>query len=274
MFNQLRAEWYKLFHTRALLLTVALVAVVFVIYAAGGEQMFLTAGDLQSPAAGNTIGFISGVYADPAHPQAQEIIRTATSYTVFFWLIAIVFAVVFFSREYASSTLKIAIASGTGRLRFFLAKAVVILIVTLVLYLGFIWTAFFLECRSLKLPLASAQPGTMLRIAGENTLVLAAFLCTLLALCVLVRHSALVITLMTFYIFSGALLTMASFDTMVTQSWRVRAYLYANPIYYWMHLCSGAPTPTLVRQTLVYGFVACALTLAVAMLRLRRQEIR
>ena len=38
MFNQIRAEFYKLFHTKALYLTFALILAVFGIFSIGGQQ--------------------------------------------------------------------------------------------------------------------------------------------------------------------------------------------------------------------------------------------
>ena len=41
MFNQIRAEFYKLFHTKALYITIGLVLCVFGIFFMGGEQQFV-----------------------------------------------------------------------------------------------------------------------------------------------------------------------------------------------------------------------------------------
>ena len=41
MFNQIRAEFYKLFHTKALYLTFALILAVFGIFSIGGQQQFV-----------------------------------------------------------------------------------------------------------------------------------------------------------------------------------------------------------------------------------------
>ena len=41
MYNQIRAEFYKLFHTKALYLTFALILAVFGIFSIGGQQQFV-----------------------------------------------------------------------------------------------------------------------------------------------------------------------------------------------------------------------------------------
>ena len=112
MFNQIRAEFYKLFHTKALYLTFALILAVFGIFSIGGQQQFVASSSSLDKTwkIGETVGFLARAYSDTAHPLIEEIIRTATSYTVFFWLIVLIFSVIFFSREYTDSTIKIAIA--------------------------------------------------------------------------------------------------------------------------------------------------------------------
>ena len=102
MFNQIRAEFYKLFHTKALYLTFALILAVFGIFSIGGQQQFVASSSSldETWKIGETVGFLARAYSDTAHPLIEEIIRTATSYTVFFWLIVLIFSVIFFSREY------------------------------------------------------------------------------------------------------------------------------------------------------------------------------
>ena len=144
MYNQIRAEFYKLFHTKALYLTFALILAVFGIFSIGGQQQFVVSSSSvdETWKIGETVGFLARAYSDQVHPMIEEIIRTATSYTVFFWLIVLIFSVVFFSREYTDSTIKIAIASGQSRLKFFIAKYIVITVTSIILYFSFIMVAF------------------------------------------------------------------------------------------------------------------------------------
>ena len=155
MFNQIRAEFYKLFHTKALYLTFALILAVFGIFSIGGQQQFVASSSSLDKTwkIGETVGFLARAYSDTAHPLIEEIIRTATSYTVFFWLIVLIFSVIFFSREYTDSTIKIAIASGQSRIKFFVAKYIVISITSIFLYFSFIMIAFIIECAKFNIPI-------------------------------------------------------------------------------------------------------------------------
>ena len=147
MYNQIRAEFYKLFHTKALYLTFALILAVFGIFSIGGQQQFVVSSSSvdETWKIGETVGFLARAYSDQVHPMIEEIIRTATSYTVFFWLIVLIFSVVFFSREYTDSTIKIAIASGQSRLKFFIAKYIVITVTSIILYFSFIMVALLMQ---------------------------------------------------------------------------------------------------------------------------------
>ena len=159
MFNQIRAEFYKLFHTKALYLTFALILAVFGIFSIGGQQQFVASSSSldETWKIGETVGFLARAYSDTAHPLIEEIIRTATSYTVFFWLIVLIFSVIFFSREYTDSTIKIAIASGQSRIKFFVAKYIVISITSIFLYFSFIMIAFIIECAKFNIPTINEQ---------------------------------------------------------------------------------------------------------------------
>ena len=78
MYNQIRAEFYKLFHTKALYLTFALILAVFGIFSIGGQQQFVVSSSSldETWKIGETVGFLARAYSDTAHPISfQENIR-------------------------------------------------------------------------------------------------------------------------------------------------------------------------------------------------------
>ena len=265
MFNQIRAEFYKLFHTKALYLTFALILAVFGIFSIGGQQQFVASSSSldETWKIGETVGFLARAYSDTAHPLIEEIIRTATSYTVFFWLIVLILSVIFFSREYTDSTIKIAIASGQSRIKFFVAKYIVISITSIFLYCSFIMIAFIIECAKFNIPI---QLFPMLKIAGLNCLIMGAFIGITLML--------IVVGAMSLFTFSGPLIYMMTWDNMSTQSWRVLTYLKINPMYYWMNTCSYNMINNLEINILIYFVGTVIITFLVSALILRKQEIR
>lgn len=273
MFNQIRAEFYKLFHTKALYITIGLVLCVFGIFFMGGEQQFVVSSSSMGDTweIGKTVGFLARSYADPRHPLTGELIRTATSYTAFFWLIVLVFSVIFFSREYTDSTIKVAIAGGQSRQVFFAAKYIVITVVSFVLYILFTVSAFLIECVKLKAPI---QLLPLLKIVAQNCMVLGAFIGMTLLLCIVFRHTAIVVGAMSLFTFSGPLIYMMTWDHMAEQSWRVSGYLKLNPMYYWMNTCSYNMTEHLDRDIVVYFIGTVVLTYLASAMIVRKQEIR
>lgn len=274
MLNQLRAECYKLLHTKALYITLLLIAIVYVIFSVGGEQMFLTAGYVNTPGQGDSIGFISRVYAEPSAPVEGELVRTAMSYTIFFWIIALIFAVLFYTREMSASTMKIAIAGGRSRATFFFAKFLTIAFVTLFCYTLFVVCVFVIECRRMKVLLTWEVLQPFCHTLGLNLLVFIAFLSLTLMLCVLFRQTAIVVVLVCFFLFSGALITMSSFGEMTAQPWGVLIYLFCNPIYYWMRICGYDVSSALAHGVLIYTVLSTLLTLGISLVKLVRQDIR
>ena len=271
MFNQIRAEFYKLFHTKALYLTFALILAVFGIFSIGGQQQFVASSSSldETWKIGETVGFLARAYSDTAHPLIEEIIRTATSYTVFFWLIVLIFSVIFFSREYTDSTIKIAIASGQSRIKFFVAKYIVISITSIFLYFSFIMIAFIIECAKFNIPI---QLFPMLKIAGLNCMIMGAFIGITLMLCVIFKHTAIVVGAMSLFTFSGPLIYMMTWDNMSTQSWRVLTYLKINPMYYWMNTCSYNMINNLEINILIYFVGTVIITFLVSAFILRKPE--
>ena len=73
MFNQIRAEFYKLFHTKALYLTFALILAVFGIFSIGGQQQFVVSSSSLDGTwkIGETVGFLARAYSDTAHPMIE-----------------------------------------------------------------------------------------------------------------------------------------------------------------------------------------------------------
>ena len=174
-------------------------------------------------------------------------------------------------QENTDSTIKIAIASGQSRIKFFVAKYIVISITSIFLYFSFIMIAFIIECAKFNIPI---QLFPMLKIAGLNCMIMGAFIGITLMLCVIFKHTAIVVGAMSLFTFSGPLIYMMTWDNMSTQSWRVLTYLKINPMYYWMNTCSYNMINNLEINILIYFVGTVIITFLVSALILRKQEIR
>lgn len=86
MFNQIRAEFYKLFHTKALYLTFALILAVFGIFSIGGQQQFVASSSSLDKTwkIGETVGFLARAYSDTAHPLIEQIDLLVVQFLVSF----------------------------------------------------------------------------------------------------------------------------------------------------------------------------------------------
>ena len=93
-------------------------------------------------------------------------------------------------------------------------------------------------------------------------------------LCVIFKHTAIVVGAMSLFTFSGPLIYMMTWDNMSTQSWRVLTYLKINPMYYWMNTCSYNMINNLEINILIYFVGTVIITFLVSALILRKQEIR
>ena len=113
----------------------------------------------------------------------------------------------------------------------------------------------------------------MLKIAGLNWMVMGAFIGITLMLCVIFKHTAIVVGTMSLFTFSGPLIYMMTWDNMSAQSWRVLTYLKINPMYYWMNTCSYNMVNHLEINILLYFVGTVIITFLVSALILRKQEI-
>ena len=93
-------------------------------------------------------------------------------------------------------------------------------------------------------------------------------------LCVIFKHTAIVVGAMSLFTFSGPLIYMMTWDNMSVQSWRVLTYLKINPMYYWMNTCSYNMINHLEINILTYFVGTVIITFLVSALILRKQEIR
>ena len=100
-----------------------------------------------------------------------------------------------------------------------------------------------------------------------------AFIGITLMLCVIFKHTAIVVGTMSLFIFSGPLIYMMTWDNMSAQSWRVLTYLKINPMYYWMNTCSYNMVNHLEINILLYFVGTVIITFLVSALILRKQEI-
>ena len=106
-----------------------------------GDMTFFGAGDGTE----SVIGFQAKCYLSSEIPTFQTVARSSLAYTAFFWIIGILFATIFFTKEYNTGTIKLSVAYGTKRTILYYTKAITILVVSLITYLIFVATFFVIQ---------------------------------------------------------------------------------------------------------------------------------
>ena len=131
MINHFKAEFYKLFRSKIMIAILGVCVALVMVSFALGDMTFFGAGDGTE----SVIGFQAKCYLSSEMPTFQTVARSSLAYTAFFWIVCLVFATIFFTKEYNTGTIKLSVAYGTKRTILYYTKAITILAVSLILQL-------------------------------------------------------------------------------------------------------------------------------------------
>jgi hypothetical protein len=101
MLNQMRADWYKLIHSKLCWVVGGLFALFFAAFAVASRQNApFSLGEVRGTADGIPLlyGFIGFVYADPAAPRFWEMAYSSTVMSSLLWLAMVALSVQFVAR--------------------------------------------------------------------------------------------------------------------------------------------------------------------------------
>lgn len=196
MINHFKAEFYKLRHSKILITILGVCAAVIMVSFALGDMTFFGAGDGTE----SVIGFQAKCYLSSEIPTFQTVARSSLAYTAFFWIIGILFATIFFTKEYNTGTIKLSVAYGTKRTILYYTKAITILVVSLITYLIFVATFFVIEIiQSGYIPTAS-EVINLLGWALACGTVLLALESISIFLCVVIQNTGIVTGICCLYV--------------------------------------------------------------------------
>ena len=185
MINHFKAEFYKLFRSKIMIAILGVCVALVMVSFALGDMTFFGAGDGTE----SVIGFQAKCYLSSEMPTFQTVARSSLAYTAFFWIVCLVFATIFFTKEYNTGTIKLSVAYGTKRTILYYTKAITILAVSLITYLIFVAAFFVIEIiQSGYIPSAS-EALTLFGWALACGIVLLAFESISIFLCVIIRTS-------------------------------------------------------------------------------------
>lgn len=234
MINHFKAEFYKLFRSKIMIAILGVCVALVMVSFALGDMTFFGAGDGTE----SVIGFQAKCYLSSEMPTFQTVARSSLAYTAFFWIVCLVFATIFFTKEYNTGTIKLSVAYGTKRTILYYTKAITILAVSLITYLIFVAAFFVIEIiQSGYIPSAS-EALTLFGWALACGIVLLAFESISIFLCVIIQNIGVVTGICCLYVFSGASVYLMLWSNMDAASIPLKIFVYGNPMYYWMNFCS------------------------------------
>lgn len=274
MLNLLRADWLKLKWTKLPWITLLGVLGLLLIYIGAGQSAFMSTGN--NGVLGVGIGFLSGHYADIQQPLLGEVIRTALSYTAFFWLLMLIFSIQFYAKEYTGNTIKLAIAYGHSRVKIYLSKVMVILIYSAITYYTFILGVFTHASISVNYQVLPTDIPTLLGVITLNYLVMIVFILITLLLCMTVKNIGIVAASMCFYTIGGAIVYMSEYYNLISNqvSIPVKAFIGTHPMYYWLTISNYNFNDNIINNAIIYGIVASIILFSASCMYLRKQEVK
>lgn len=275
MLNLLRADWLKLKWTKLSWITLLGVLGLLLIYIGAGQSAFMSIGE-DREILGGGIGFVSGFYGDIQRPLLGEAIRTALSYTAFFWLLILIFSIQFYAKEYTGNTIKLAIAYGHSRVKVYLSKVIVILIYSAITYYTFILGVFTHASISVNYQVRPADIPTILGVITLNYLVMIVFILITLLVCMTIKNTGIVAASMCFYTIGGAIVYMSEYYNLLSNqvSIPVKAFIGTHPMYYWMTISAYNFNNNIINETIIYGIVASIILFTLSCMYLRKQEVK
>lgn len=267
MINQLKAEFFKLKHSLILSVSFLVMLGIILLSFVFGDMSFFAAGDGMT----TYIGFQAKSYADFNAPAFKEILKSSFAYSGFFWIIALFLIALFFTKEYSSGTIKLAVATGVSRWRIYISKVVTILITVFFVYALYVGIFTSIEVTQTHYSLQINEIFYIGKIFILNYIVLIAFAFFVIFLCVLFQNIGLVIGISCLYIFAGMSVYIMIWYKMDSISFGMKSFVYCNPMYYWMNYCSNRDASTV--GLCVYTLIGIALFLVGGLL-LSNREIK
>ena len=226
MINHFKAEFYKLFRSKIMIAILGVCVALVMVSFALGDMTFFGAGDGTE----SVIGFQAKCYLSSEMPTFQTVARSSLAYTAFFWIVCLVFATIFFTKEYNTGTIKLSVAYGTKRTILYYTKAITILAVSLITYLIFVAAFFVIEIiQSGYIPSAS-EALTLFGWALACGIVLLAFESISIFLCVIIQNIGVVTGICCLYVFSGASVYLMLWSNMDAASIPLKIFVYLHSL--------------------------------------------
>lgn len=231
--NQLRADFYKLRHSRLFWITAFLVLIIFIalcVMSFGSDGFYMGFAREFIGVEPVLDGFVAFAFEDRANPSMWEVIYSATGFTFILWLVLLVLTVQFFTKEFTTGTVKLSIAFGTNKSILFFSKLIVILTYYGILFYAYNILAFIYCCFKTGLPLTATGMVYLLKLTTLFFMILVVFTMFCMVMCIIFPNPVLVITCMIAFMYSYIFMILGTYGKELSTT--VKLYFSCNPMNY------------------------------------------
>jgi len=273
MRNQIKAEIYKLFHSKQYIIAI----VVMVAFAA--LTVLLSSGD-----GGFYMGFIIDNidnnpvqfgfmlnFEDKLNPAAWEVIYSAAVMNVLMWIILVSMTVHTFLSEFKDATMKLMVSYGGSRLRIYFSKLFAVNVYYGIIYMIYSIVTVILCSNTRGVTVSGEMIMNSLKLGLLYFLIYIVISCVTALVCLLTRNSIMSTTIVVLYIISLIFVFLITGGS--SKNLLVNVYFYINPMYYLMRASAFWAKGEVIKEILIYFCCAFSALSAASCYRLKKMEI-
>ncbi len=240
----------------------------------GGTQIFVSEGDEETNAAiQGIIGFFAFTFENIDTPKFSEIMQSCISCNVFLWIVILILTIQFFCYDYTVGTIKLPVAYGIDRVKVYLAKTIVIVLYSAVCYFIFNTITLCFTCLQTGYVPAITELAQYLSYVGLNFLVMVSFILLCLTICICLKSTGIIATVMCLFTLGGAVIYTGIWQNF--HSHAILKYLvWLNPLYYWMNMGTFRLEYGLINEIIIYFVFSLLFFLPLSVILVRKQEFK
>lgn len=279
MFNQIKSEFLKLKYSKLFIAIPVLFLAGLILYgsfslSAGGTQLLVSEGDEEINAAiHGMIGFFAFTFENIDTPKFSEIMQSCISCNVFLWIITLILTVQFFCYDYSAGTIKLPIAYGIDRVKVFFAKIVVIVLYNAVCYFLFNVITLCFTCLQVGYVPEISELMEYLSYVGLNFLVVIAFILLCLTMCICLKNTGIIATVMCLFTLGGAVIYTGIWQNFHSHM-VLKYFVWIDPLYYWMNMGTFRLEYGLINEIIIYFIFSMLFLLPLSVMLIRKQEFK
>ena len=274
LWNILRADWYRFIRSRfARIMLPSFLAVIglFALMSSGAGTFGIGGQIGEHDGVALIDGYVGFLYANPDQPHFWELMYSATAFTFFVFFAVSITASVITNSDDKNGITKTVVAMGQSQTLLYLAKLVVVIAVTGVLWLLHNLATLLITLNAKNVSLTGAEWGEWLKLVGVMFGILVVLMLVAALVCLLTgsQVASLVVTL---GLFIAAVIMNA---VVVSGSGNVflRGLLAINPLWHLNRITRYWAQPQVLDHALLLIGIGIPVLVLASVLFLRRREL-